>query len=904
MHSETYILPLSSPSVTFENAGGKGASLARLAGIGQPVPPGFIVVTDAYRRFVTENNLAGVIAAALNGLAAEELEALERASAQIRAAFSAGAIPQAISAALKDAYQQLGAQPGGAAVRSSATTEDLPDLSFAGQQDTFLNILGEAALLKAVVDCWSSLWTGRAIGYRMRSAIAHEQAALAVVVQQMVASEVSGVLFTANPLSGLRSEAVIDAAFGLGEALVSGQVEPDHYVVDAVQGEIRSVTLGSKRVATRPRPGGGVENAAEDNAARQTLSADQARRLAAAGQQIQQAYGAPQDIEWAFAGGELFILQSRPITSLFPIPRVSVDPLLVWFSFGSFQGIVGPLTPLGQEAIQRVVLGIGKKLGLAIKLEEQDVLTVAGERLWVRLDDVLRHPVGGRILSGFLGIGEPGSARLLSQLAPDARLGIGQGRLRWSSMRRALQFTLPALRDIPRTLLQPEKARARFDAQVDAYLQTVQIAGGADRFERLANFAAFVEAQKGLAEALPLLLQRFMPVMAPSLALLNLISHLLPAGEADGPGITMSALDVTRGLPQNVTTEMDLMLWKIAVQIKADAPALAAFQSADAPTLAGRYLQGTLPASAQAWMQDFMERYGMRGVGEIDLGQPRWREAPTPILQTLQSYLQIPPEAAPDLLFARNVRAAEEAIERMAVEVRKQRGGRLKEKILRGAARRVRLLLGARESPKFCAIRAMGIMRKTLLEIGEEFAAAGTIVQRDDLFFLHVSELQSLARGEAQDWQALIAARRQAYGRELRRRQVPRLLLSDGRVFYDGIGAGEDSPAAISGSPVSPGVVEGKVRVILHPHGAQLAPGEIMVCPGTDPAWTPLFMVAGGLIMEVGGMMTHGSVVAREYGIPAVVGVHQATQRLRDGQRIRLDGSRGKIMLLDEAAAG
>ena len=617
MHSETYILPLSSPSVTFENAGGKGASLARLAGIGQPVPPGFIVVTDAYRRFVTENNLAGVIAAALNGLAAEELEALERASAQIRAAFSAGAIPQAISAALKDAYQQLGAQPGGAAVRSSATTEDLPDLSFAGQQDTFLNILGEAALLKAVVDCWSSLWTGRAIGYRMRSAIAHEQAALAVVVQQMVASEVSGVLFTANPLSGLRSEAVIDAAFGLGEALVSGQVEPDHYVVDAVQGEIRSVTLGSKRVATRPRPGGGVENAAEDNAARQTLSADQARRLAAAGQQIQQAYGAPQDIEWAFAGGELFILQSRPITSLFPIPRVSVDPLLVWFSFGSFQGIVGPLTPLGQEAIQRVVLGIGKKLGLAIKLEEQDVLTVAGERLWVRLDDVLRHPVGGRILSGFLGIGEPGSARLLSQLAPDARLGIGQGRLRWSSMRRALQFTLPALRDIPRTLLQPEKARARFDAQVDAYLQTVQIAGGADRFERLANFAAFVEAQKGLAEALPLLLQRFMPVMAPSLALLNLISHLLPAGEADGPGITMSALDVTRGLPQNVTTEMDLMLWKIAVQIKADATALAAFQSADAPTLAGRYLQGTLPASAQAWMQDFMERYGMRGVARL-----------------------------------------------------------------------------------------------------------------------------------------------------------------------------------------------------------------------------------------------------------------------------------------------
>ena len=288
----------------------------------------------------------------------------------------------------------------------------------------------------------------------------------------------------------------------------------------------------------------------------------------------------------------------------------------------------------------------------------------------------------------------------------------------------------------------------------------------------------------------------------------------------------------------------------------------------------------------------------MRGVGEIDLGQPRWREDPTSVMHTLQSYLQIEPKFAPDVLFEKGARAAEEAIERRATQARLQRGGRIKEKLVRGAARRVRLLMGARESPKFFAVRAMGIVRSVLLEVGEEFAAAGTIARPDDLFFLYITELEALSRRESRDWKAFIAGRRLAYDRELRRRQVPRVLVSDGRAFYEVVGAETDTGDSITGSPVSPGVAEGIVHVVLDPRGAQLAPGEILVCPGTDPAWTPLFMAAGGLVMEVGGMMTHGSVVAREYGIPAVVGVHQATLRLKDGQRIRVDGTTGRIAIL------
>jgi pyruvate,water dikinase len=639
-----------------------------------------------------------------------------------------------------------------------------------------------------------------------------------------------------------------------------------------------------------------VESVSERAATRQTLAEEQLRLLAESGRQIQEAYGSPQDIEWAFASGQLYILQSRPITSLFPVPRVSFDPLVVWFSFGAFQGIVGPMTPLGQEAVARVALGLGNKLGAHLSYERQDVFGVAGERIWVNVSGLIRNPLGKRVMIGFLGIGEPGSAMILQKLMADPRLESGKGRLRLSSLRRLLGFAGRALPEIPRSLVRPEQARARFDAKLDAYLRTVQIRGGSDRFERLKNFAAYMSGQGALAEAMPVLLPSFMPIMGPSLALLKLIDELLPRDSAGQDGL--SAMDITRALPRNVTTEMDLELWRIATVIKGDAESAEAFANGEPEVLARRYLEGTLPGAAQSALSGFMDRYGMRGAGEIDLGQPRWCEDPTAIIETLRSYLQISEQASPALLFEMNARAAEQSLERMAAIVRKTRAGWLKEKLLRAAARRVRLLLGARESPKFYAVRAMWVARKTLLEIGEEFAAAGTVLRREDMFFLHVNELEAMAGGEDRDWKALVAARREAYAREARRRQVPRVLVSDGRAFYEGVGAESDTADSITGSPVSAGVVEGVVHVVFDPGSARLTPGEILVCRGTDPAWTPLFMAAGGLVMEVGGMMTHGSVVAREYGIPAVVGVHKATLRLKDGQRIRLDGTRGTIVFL------
>jgi pyruvate,water dikinase len=294
-----------------------------------------------------------------------------------------------------------------------------------------------------------------------------------------------------------------------------------------------------------------------------------------------------------------------------------------------------------------------------------------------------------------------------------------------------------------------------------------------------------------------------------------------------------------------------------------------------------------------------MDRYGMRGVAEIDLGRPRWREDPTAIMQVLKSYLEIEhAERAPDAAFARGAAAAEAAIGTLAAAARATRGGWLKSRVVRWAAKRMRSLAGLRESPKFTVIRVLGLAREALVASGRELCDAGVLARPDDLFYLRMSELRELAAGEERDWQGTVAERRRVYRREEQRRQIPRLLLSDGEAFFEGLRPADTDGAELVGSPVSPGVVEGVVRVLLDPRGARLAPGEILVCPATDPGWTPLFLAAGGLIMEVGGLMTHGAVVAREYGIPAVVGVDGATQRLESGQRVRVDGSSGRIDIL------
>ena len=358
-------------------------------------------------------------------------------------------------------------------------------------------------------------------------------------------------------------------------------------------------------------------------------------------------------------------------------------------------------------------------------------------------------------------------------------------------------------------------------------------------------------------------------------------------------------MQVTRGMPNNPTTEMDLRLWEIARTIREDEEARRIFQENSAQSLSGLYLAGELPPAALQSVRKFLDRYGSRGLGEIDLGRRRWAEDPAHIFESLTSYLKIENESqAPDVVFARGAESAQQAIETLESDVRGTRHGWLKAHLVRFFAGRARQLMGLRESPKFFAVRMFGLVRAQIYKSGLEFAQAGELDSPDDFFFLTFDELKEFASQSERDWHSLIRERKQDYERETRRKQIPRLLLSDGRAFYEGVNSAKVTDGGLSGSPVSPGSVEGRVRVVFNPAQAGLQPGEILVCPGTDPSWTPLFLSAAGLIMEVGGMMTHGAVVAREYGIPAIVGVGEATNRLHTGQLIRMDGSSGLIELL------
>ncbi len=898
----TLILPFDSEqAVELANSGGKGANLARLAQAGFPVPPGFIVATQAYCDFVAANRLDGAIHAALS-FSEPDAEQLETASAKIRALFAGGALPEALRQSLREAYRRLGGGP--VAVRSSATAEDLPEMSFAGQQDTYLNILGEEALFAAVVNCWSSLWTARAVGYRMHNHVPQQSISLAVAVQAMVESQVSGVLFSANPLTGRRNQTVIDAAFGLGEALVSGQVEPDHYLMDSAAKQILEKTLGAKALSIHARDGGGTRRHEQSRKQEQALTDDQILALSDLGRRVADFYGQPQDIEWAWADGRFYLLQSRPVTSLFPAMHgLPAEPLRVTFSFGSVQGMLDPMTPIGRSAIKMIFATCAGIFGIRVDEKTQTILYDAGERLWVDITPLVRNTFGRKVTLYALEQVDPAVRQLVLPLFDEPGLQPGRPGIRPARLFQLGRFFVPTAGNVLLNILSPDRRRAYIVANGERILAQMKADAGAVSGSPTERMAQIARLFKGfLSRYLPSALSLFVSGVASGMVSLNFIRNLMKGlpSEPGGPNWDDALLELTRGIPYNPTTEMDLRLWDLAHAIQSDPQLLLEFTSFNAAALARRYRSGEMPPRGRELAAAFLDTYGGRGLGEIDLGRERWVEEPFHVFEVLASYLQITrPDLAPDAVFARGEQAAQATLERICAALRQTPHGGIKVRLARLAFGRMRRLMGLRESPKFFAVRLMGLVRAPFLQAGAELVEAGRLEQPDDVFYLSFSEIEAFAAGEPGDWRSLIAGRRAARDRELLRRQLPRLLLSDGRAFYDGILTSSDSGDHIAGSPVSPGRAEGLVRVVLDPRQANLRPGEILVCPGTDPSWTPLFLSAAGLVMEVGGMMTHGAVVAREYGIPAIVGVDRATTRLRTGCRIRIDGSTGMIELLE-----
>ena len=888
--------------------GGKAANLGELARASLPVPAGFCLTTRAYLDATASPALADVHRA-LAATSPDDLAGLASLAAKARALVLDADVPAGIDAAVRAAYAGLGADAA-VAVRSSATAEDLPFASFAGQQDTFLNVVGADAVLAAVRRCWASLWTDRAVTYRAVQGIEASAVSLAVVVQRMVDAAVAGVLFTANPVTGRRHEAVIDASPGLGEAVVSGAVNPDHFVLDSATGRILERRLGDKGMLIRPLPGGGTERVAQPDAGL-TPSLDDAQlaALERLGRRAEVHFGSPQDLEWAIGqDGAVWLTQSRPITTLYPLPaRPPSGPApRVYMCFSLAQGLTRPLTPMGLACIRLIASSVAGAAHFPVPVPRDGPAPYAeaGQRIFFDLTPVLRSKTGRAIVPRVFDVMEARSAAVLRNLFTDPRFSVTI-KSPWRLLRHVAPVAARARvpETLIRALIRPEEALRRAGRVGEQLRAGLAVPAGATAAQRLDHIERILG--RHVFPVVPAIL----PLPALGFALLAVAGKL--AGNL-GNGVLQ---EVLRGLPNNVTTEMDLDLWSLATAIRNDPASAAVFGEAALPEIARRYRAADLPGVVQSGLSDFLSRYGHRAVAEIDVGMPRWSDDPTHILGVLANYLRVDdPALAPDRQFGKAAREAEAQIGRLVAAAGQR--SRLRGALVRAALRRTRMFAGLRELPKYHLVEALGAVRQQLTAVGAELAAAGTLDAADDIFFIDLAEAHRGLGGAA--LQGIVEQRREAYVAELGRRHIPRVLLSDGtepEAVQTGAGqpgagqpgavqtgaggrgpAGADGSAGqLSGTPASAGTVTASARVILDPQGAHLEPGEILVAPSTDPGWTPLFLTAGGLVMEMGGPNSHGAVVAREYGIPAVVGVPDATARIATGDNLTVDGAAGTV---------
>lgn len=868
---EQYVLDLQEVDETqVAVVGGKGAQLGGLSRIeGIRVPGGFCVTTDAFRRIMAEAPSIDDRLDQLSRVNPDDREAIRTLSAQIRRTIEGIAIPGDLAAAITRALARLGEQTA-YAVRSSATAEDLPTASFAGQQDTYLNVVGPTAILQHISRCWASLFTERAVTYRRRNGIDHRTVHMAVVVQQMVVPHAAGILFTADPVTGNRKVATVDAGFGLGEALVSGLVDPDVFTVR--HGEVVARAIATKQRAVHALPAGGTQEVAID-AQRQeqpTLTDAQVVRLVQLGRRIEAHFGRPQDIEWCLVDDGFQIVQSRPITTLFPIPEAGDQENHVYVSVGHGQMMTDPMKPLGFSMWQLTAM---------VPMHE------AGGRLFVDVTRRLASPASRAGLLDVMGKGDPLIRDALETVLdrddfvpslPDA----GPGGPPAGGASAPIE-TDPAL---------VTELIERSEVSIAALERDIRTKTGPALFDFLLK--AFEEHKRVLGD--PLSMQAIMAGMDATWWLNDKLQEWL--GEKN------AADTLTLSAPDNITSEMGLALLDVADVIRPQPEVVAFLQGVENAEYAGdtafldeltKLAAGT---EARAAIEAYLDRYGMRCVGEIDITRPRWRERPTTLVPVILDNVRNFEPGAAERRFEQGRQKAQKKARDVLSRLRALPDGDRKADEAKRMIDRVRTFIGYREYPKYGIVSRYFVYKHALLAEAERLVQAGVLPEKEDIFYLTFQELHDVVRSNQVDGR-LIQQRKDAF-RSYHALTPPRVLTSDGEAVT-GAYRRDDAPAgALIGLPVSAGTIEGRARVILDMAEADLEAGDILVTTFTDPSWTPLFVGIAGLVTEVGGLMTHGAVIAREYGLPAVVGVEQATRLIPDGQRIRVHGTGGYVEIL------
>ncbi|MFF5637869.1 rifamycin-inactivating phosphotransferase [Streptomyces sp. NPDC012825] len=846
--------------------GGKGANLGALSRIdGVRVPAGFCVTTDAFRRAVEGAPSIDGPLDRLSRTDPDDREATRTLAGEVRRAVEAVGVPDDVAEEITGALARFGGHDA-YAVRSSATAEDLPTASFAGQQDSYLNVVGPAEVLRHVGRCWASLFTERAVTYRRRNGIDHRTVRMAVVVQRMVVPDAAGVLFTADPVTGDRRVARVDAGLGLGEALVSGLVNPDVFTVR--DDEVVAGTIAAKHRVLRPLPGGGTREVEVDAQRRErpALTRDQVLRLVRLGRRIEARFGRPQDIEWCLVGDDFRIVQSRPITTLFPVPETDDRDNHVYVSVGHQQMMTDAMKALGYSMWQLTAM---------VPMHE------AGGRLFVDVTRRLASPASRAALLDVIGKGDPLIRDALETVLdrddfplppPDADPAAPTGP------------AAPAPAPIEADPAIVTALVERSQESVAALERDIRTKTGPELFDFLLE--AFEEHKRVLSD--PLSFRALMAGMEAAWWLNDKLEEWLGEKNA-ADALTLSA-------PGNVTSEMGLALLDVADAIRPHPEVVVFLERAgddgfldELPKLPG----GT---GARDAVEAYLDRYGMRCVGEIDITRPRWRERPAALLPAILDNVRNFGPGAAERRFEQGRRTALEKERDVLNRLRALPDGERKAAGTKRMIDRVRTFAGYREYPKYGIVSRYSVYKRALLEEAGRLVRAGVLSSAEDVFHLTFQEFHEAVRTRRVD-EGLVRRREEEY-RAHRALTPPRVLTSDGEAL-NGAYRRDDVPAgALAGLPVSAGTVEGRARVVLDMEEADLEAGDILVTAYTDPSWSPVFVGITGLVTEVGGLMTHGAVIAREYGLPAVVGVDGATRLIRDGQRIRVHGTDGYVEIL------
>ncbi|HHV12627.1 MAG TPA: phosphoenolpyruvate synthase [Clostridiales bacterium] len=866
--------------------GGKGANLGELSRIeGIFVPDGFCISTEAFKRVIGGTSSINKLLDQLSLLKVEDRSGRKRKSlllldqatrdkiaelsGEIRRVIEEIIVPEVIHEEITNILSRLG-EKNAYAIRSSATAEDLPTASFAGQQDTYLNIIGREEILKHIRKCWASLFTERAVTYRLQNSFDHRKVYLSVVVQRMVFSQASGIMFTADPVTNNRKVLSIDAGFGLGEALVFGLVNADIYKVR--DGKVVDKKISTKKLAIYAVKDGGTkkQELERERQNMQVLRSEQILQLERMGRKIEEHFGCPQDIEWCLADDTFYIVQSRPITTLYPIPEANDQESHIYISVGHQQMMTDPLKPLGMSLFELTSLGSRFR---------------AGGRLFVDVAPILASPKSREALLDTMGQHDP--------LKKDALMTI---------IERDFIKLLTNEKEEQEGKSSKDISPAGFQAHIENDPEIVSdlIKRSKTSIEELKHN---IQTKSG-SELLDFILDDIQQLKkslfdpqssAVIMAALNATSWVNEKMKG-WLGEKNAADTISQSVPNNITSEMGLALLDVADVIRPYPEVIDYLQHVKDDNFLNELVKFDGGQETQDAILSYLNKYGMRCVGEIDITKTRWSEKPTILVPMILSNIKNFELNAGKRKFVQGQQEALKKEQELLERLKQLPDGEQKAEETKQMIGLLRNFIGYREYPKYDMDSRYFVYKQALLKEAERLVQVNVIHEKEDIYYLTFEELREVVRIKKADCQ-IINKRKEEY-KLYEKLTPPRVMTSDGEIITGEYRRENIPTGAIAGLPVSSGVIEGRARVILNMEDADLEEGDILVTTFTDPSWTPLFVSIKGLITEVGGLMTHGAVIAREYGIPAVVGVQNATKLIKDGQRIRVHGTEGYVEIL------